>query len=124
MNRETNVATGTKMGARSRGTRAERPLAPASLAHREPFLAIDAIELFMIEPDAFPGQQDVQTAVAEPSALLGQLPQPLADAGVVRPPRFIAVSLRIHPDKSAGTALRVTSLRHRPGRGIPPQSGR
>ena len=31
----------------------------------------------MIEPDAFPGQQDVQTAVAEPSALLGQFPQPL-----------------------------------------------
>ena len=78
----------------------------------------------MIEPDAFPGQQDLQTTVAEPPPLLGQFPQPIADAGVVRPPRLIAVGLRIHPDKSAGTALRVTSLRHRPGHGLPPQSGR
>ena len=94
-------------GEQQRGT--DVPRRPASLAHREPFLAIDA-ELFMIRMPSL--ASNVQTAVS-PSALLGQFPQPLADAASSRH-TLDSLSLRIQSGQERGTALRVTSLRHQP----------
>ena len=73
-NRATSSGCGSRGAAVGHACRAPACCPPRLRTVMESFLAIDAIELFMIEPDAFPGQQDVQKAVAEPSALLGQFP--------------------------------------------------
>ena len=58
---------------------AERSLAPAALAHRQPFLAIEPVELLPVQHDAFAPQQKVQAPVAEPPSLRSQFPQPLPE---------------------------------------------
>lgn len=53
---------------------AERPFAPATSAHLQPFLAIQAAKLLVVHGQTLAAHQDKQTAVAEPTADAGQFP--------------------------------------------------
>jgi hypothetical protein len=53
-------------------------LRAAAPAHRQPRLAIEALDPLLVDGMAFTPQQHVQAAIAEPPALLGQGFQPLA----------------------------------------------
>jgi hypothetical protein len=46
--------------------RAERPLAAAATANRQPLLAVDPEQLFMVQRDTLAPQQNVQPPIAKP----------------------------------------------------------
>jgi len=64
---------------------AESPLATATLAHGQPFLLVEPIELLAIELDALALQHQTETPIAEPPSLGRQLPQPLAQIFIATP---------------------------------------
>ena len=68
-----------------RPARADRPLAPAPPAHRQPLLAVDPLDPLPVDGMALAPEQHVQPPVAEAPPLLGQGLQPLAQRAVVRP---------------------------------------
>ena len=58
--------------------RSQRPFAPATAAHLQPFLAVDAQQLLVVRSRAFPCQKVAQaTKAAEPVTLRRQREQPL-----------------------------------------------
>ncbi|VUX46784.1 conserved hypothetical protein [Candidatus Defluviicoccus seviourii] len=65
-------------------------LAAAASAHHEPLLAIVAAELLVVQVEAVPPRQDQQPALAEATALRGQLTQPGLQDGIIRPNAAIA----------------------------------
>jgi len=73
----------------------------AAFAHRQPFLAIEPVELLPVHRHALALQQKVKPAIAEASALGCRFPKPLSQVSVVRPARTIAVDPRLHADESA-----------------------
>src|SRR5579859_1616801 len=103
---------------------AQGAFAATAPAHRQPFLPVDAEQSFVVQPDPFPRQQDVQATIAKPSPLRRQFAQSLADRAVVRSARTVAVGLRVQADQSTRTALRVALLVNRPAHGLPPQARR
>ncbi len=52
----------------------------------------------MLHLKAFPGQQDAQTAIPEPAALVGQLAQLLAQGGIIVPCGTVTHALAIGID--------------------------
>jgi hypothetical protein len=105
---------------RQRRPRAERALAAAALSDRQPLLAVDPEQPFVVDPDALPPEQDQQAAIAEATPLGRQLAQPAPEFAVVRASGAVAVGLRCEPDQPARPPLRVAFLRDRPGHGLPP----
>ena len=69
-----------------RPPRADRPLAPAAAAHRQPLFAVDPLNPLLVDRMTLAPQQHMQPSIAEPSSFLGQGLQPLAQCAVVRPP--------------------------------------
>ena len=59
---------------RHRRPRTQGPLAAAAAAHREPLLPVEPVDLLQVHSHALPPQQDRQPPIAEPAALVGQLP--------------------------------------------------
>lgn len=57
----------------------------ASSSDPEPFLLVDTLGLLAVDHHALPAQQDVQTAIAEPATLVGQLAQLLTQTGIIVP---------------------------------------
>jgi hypothetical protein len=102
---------------RHRRPGAERPLAAAPAPHRQPFLAVEPEQLLVVQRDAFAPQQDAQATVAEASSLIGKLPEPPADFGIIRTPGSIAIGSAVQPHQRAGAPLRVALLLERPGHG-------
>ena len=103
---------------------AQSPLPAAPLPDHQPLLAIEPVELLVVQHGPLPAEQDVQPPVAEAPAQARQLPQPRPDRPVIRPLRDIPVRLRMQPHQPAPAALRVASLPNRPDHGIPAQPGR
>ena len=71
---------------RHRRSCSQRPLPAAALPNRQPLLPIDTVELLVVHDDALPFQQDVQSAIAEPTADRRQFPQTRPNAFVVTAP--------------------------------------
>ena len=63
---------------RSRCSGPDSTLAAAPQPHRQTFLTIQPLGLLAVDHHALPAQQDMQTAIAEPAPLVGQIAQPLA----------------------------------------------
>jgi hypothetical protein len=62
----------------------------------------------VVHDEAFPAQEDQQSAVAEPAALAGQRHQPRAQARIVRPSPEIAHRHAVAADHPAGQPQRIT----------------
>src|SRR3546814_10810606 len=58
---------------RSRRPRSNGTLATTAAPDRQPFLLVEALGLLAVDHHALPAQQDMQTAIAEPATLVGQL---------------------------------------------------
>jgi hypothetical protein len=60
------------------------PLTPnAALADHQPFLAIEPVELLVVQHDALAPQQQLKASIPEPPALLGEFEQPVADPHIL-----------------------------------------
>src|SRR6185437_4696052 len=97
--------------------------APA-LAHRQPFLAIEPVQLLAVHHDALPAQQQVQPPIAKTPALGRQILQSLPQHDVVRSLGGIAVGLRLKPHQPAGPPLRIALLLDRPAHSQSSHPGR
>ncbi len=77
--------------------------APSSLPARDcqPFLAVEPLDLLAVDRDAVPAQQDVQTPMAEPPALLRQLTQTRPQVAIICPTRTIPHARAIRSDNRA-----------------------
>ncbi len=74
-------------------------LCPSRLcAHRQPSLAVNAEQRFVVQPNAFPCQKDVPATIAEASALCGQFAQLLLDCNVIRSARSVTIGLCMQPN--------------------------
>jgi len=89
---------------RGRCARAGRPLAAASAPNRQPFPAIEPVELLGVYRDPRARQQGAEPAVTEASALVGQSAQRLADLRRIRR-RHTPHRLPVDVDQPAGVAL-------------------
>src|SRR5690606_34314919 len=85
--------------------RANSPPAAASPSDRQPFLAIEPLGLLAVDHHPLPAQQDMQTAIAEPAALVGQLAQLLAKRSVIVPRGTVTHALAIGIDDTARPPL-------------------
>jgi hypothetical protein len=114
-----------------RRPRAQRSF-PATLANREPLLAIQPVHLLQVHALAFTPEQDRQPAIAEPTTLVGDLAHPLADRIVLSAERLILPRRPVDPDQPAGATLgeavvgyqllhRSVAI-HRPGQFFPSRS--
>jgi hypothetical protein len=56
----------------------DRPLASTAPAHIQPLLAVEALYPLAVDELAFPTQQHMEAAIAEPPSPLRKLLQPLA----------------------------------------------
>ena len=63
--------------------RAHSTPAAASPSDCQPYLAIKSLGLLPVDQDPLSAQQDMQTAIAEPATLVGQLAQLLMQTGVI-----------------------------------------
>src|SRR5690606_26055279 len=73
----------------------------ASSPDSQSFLPIEPLGLLPVDHHALPAQQDMQTAIAEPATLVGQLAQLLSQLGIVGPRRAVAHALAIGVDDTA-----------------------
>ena len=71
-------------GNRQRCPGAARPFPAAAPFYRQPFLAVDTIQLLVVHGHALALQQDADPAVAEPTSLASDLLHLLADLSAVR----------------------------------------
>src|SRR5690606_13780928 len=70
----------------------------ASSSDPEPFLLVDTLGLLAVDHHALPAKQDVQTAIAEPATLVGQLAQLLTQTGIIVPRGTVTHALAIGVD--------------------------
>lgn len=75
---------------RQRGTRPESPLAAATLANLQAFLAVEPPEPLLVHCQAFSLQQEMQTPVAKPATHMRQLPNAQPNGTVVRAQASVA----------------------------------
>lgn len=94
--------------------------ATATLAHGQPLLPVEPIELLPVDLNTFPLQQDMQATISEATPLAGQFLEPRTDRDIISPRRPIAEQARIDVDQAASSALRVALFFHCPGHGVPP----
>src|SRR5205085_5764695 len=95
---------------RHRRPRAQSPFAAATHAHGQPLFLVEPVELLRAEPDALALQHQAETAIAEPTALCGELAQLGPQPFIASPLRGIAIGLRVQPDEPTGPPLRIASL--------------
>jgi hypothetical protein len=107
-----------------RRTGPQRSFASAALAHRQPLLLVEPVQLLAVQKDALPFQQNVQPAVTKAPTLRRQRTQSLPQTDVIWAQRGIAISLRLKPHQPTGPTLRITSLSDRPAHSLPPCTGR
>src|SRR5690606_18045096 len=86
---------------RRRCPRAHSAPAAASSPDRQPFLTIEPLGLLAVDHNALPAQQDMQTAIAEPATLVGQLAQLLAQTSIIVPGGTVTHALTIGIDDTA-----------------------
>ena len=70
-------------------------------SNRQAFLLVEPLGLLPVDHDPLPTQQDVQTAIAEPATLIGQLAQLLSQIGVIVPGGTVTHALAIGIDHTA-----------------------
>ena len=90
---------------RSRCSGPDGTIAAASPPHRQTFLLSEPLGLLAVDHHAFPARQDVQTTIAEPAPLVGQIAQPLAQAGILVLDGTIAHTFAISIDDTARPPL-------------------
>jgi hypothetical protein len=83
------------------------PLAPTTLAHRQPFLAIEPVQLLPVQHDTLPAQKQMQAPITEPPAFRSQFLQPMPQGIVIRSLGGIAIGLRLQAHQPAGPPLRI-----------------
>lgn len=105
---------------RHRRSGSQSSFATATLAHGQPLLPVEPIELLPVDLNTFPLQQDMQATIAEATPLAGQFLEPRTDRDIISPRRPIAEHARIDVDQAASSALRVVLFFHCPGHGVPP----
>src|SRR5690606_41331344 len=81
--------------------RADCAPAAASTPHRQAFLLVEPLGLLAVDHHPLPAQQDMQTAIAEPATLVGQLPQLLSQTGIIVPGGTVTHALAIGIDDTA-----------------------
>ena len=69
------------------------------------FLLIEPLGLLAVDHHALPAQQDMQTAIAEPATLVGQLAQLLTQASIIVPGGTVTHALAIGIDDTARPPL-------------------
>src|SRR6185312_12094101 len=74
-------------------------------AHREPFVAIDAIHALVIDLDALPAQKHVQASIAETRSLGCEPPQTCDELRRWRPFRFVTVRCPRHTERATRPPL-------------------
>src|SRR5690606_32573654 len=80
-------------------------LAAASAPDRQPFLLVETLGLLAVDHHALPAQQDMETAIAEPPTLGGQLAQLLTKRGIIVPGGTVTHALAIGIDDTARPPL-------------------
>ncbi len=89
----------------------------AATPHREPLLAIQAVDPFEIYAIALAAEQDVEPAIPKAPAFGGQNAQPLAQRGPVGAPPLVAARGAVDTHQVARPALTQSEARlHRPHR--------
>src|SRR6185437_5995603 len=109
---------------RHRRAHAQGTLAPAATADHEPFCLVQPVDPLAVHHVPLAPQQHIEAAVAEPPALVRQVPKSLAQSLVRRPSRAIANARPIGANDAAGPPLahavdRVEMLASLPARGGP-----
>src|SRR6185437_433849 len=109
---------------RHRRPHAQGTLAPAAAPNHEPLGLVEPINALAIHHVSLAPQQHIEAAVAEPPALVRQLPKSLAQSLVGRPARAIANARPIGLNDAAGPPLahavdRVEMLASLPADGGP-----
>lgn len=84
----------------------DRAVAGSALSHRQPFLAIEAVDAVLADPLTLLPQQNEQPPIAEAPALIGEVSQSGAQRRVARPLRNIADRLTVDGDDVTGPTLR------------------
>ena len=86
------------------------PFAPATLAHRQPFLLVEAIRLLAIEFDALALEHQAQASTTEPPSLRCQFTQAPAQLFIARPLCCIAIGLAVRADQATSASLLIALL--------------
>ena len=79
-------------------TSPNRAFAPFAPPYGQAFLAAQPLRLLAVDRQPLAPQKDVQSAIAEPAALMRQFAQPLPQCAVVIPSRAVANDRPICPD--------------------------
>jgi len=87
---------------------------------RQPLLPVEPLRLLAINGDAVPPQQDVQSPVAEPAPLAGQLAEPRPQILVPLATRSVAHARPVGPDHGAGAPLAHPEPSPQPRDRLPP----